>query len=186
MKQPTTSTLTLEQYHAFSKLLHWLMAILMIAMLAFGLLLGEVPQAWRGFAYGLHKSTGILILMLVAVRILWRLVKPAPAMPADFSTLVKYGAHGAHLTLYALMILMPLSGWWMSTVAGRSVEFYGLFTLPPLGDVDPEYKDYSKAVHTWIGYALIALISLHAGAALWHHFIRKDATLRRTLPHFNK
>jgi cytochrome b561 len=91
----------------------------------------------------------------------------------------KLAARSAHLLFYGFMIVMPLTGWLMSSAAGLQVSFFGLFLLPNLIGPDPSVMHLLKEVHQWLGYSLIALIGLHSAAALKHHFINKDDVLRR-------
>ncbi len=174
---------TSEAYGRAAKLFHWIMAALVIGLLAAGLYMVGMDRVSpdRVKLYGLHKSFGALVLAVVAARLAWRLTNTVPPLPDDMRKIDKFGAHAAHWGLYALMFAMPLSGWAMSAAAGFPPSFFGLFTLPNIVPVDDGIRVFAKASHWWLSRALIVLIALHAGAALWHHFIRKDNILRRML-----
>jgi cytochrome b561 len=173
---------TPERYGTAAKLLHWGMAALVIGMLWVGLYMVGLPLSPDKFQlYGLHKATGAVVLAVVSLRLAWRLFDPVPPFPDSMRAVDKLGAHAAHYMLYALLFLMPLSGWAMSSAAGFPVSVYGLFTLPNIVPADKALLDLSCATHEWMAYALIGLIVLHVAAALWHHFVRKDNILRRML-----
>jgi len=161
---------------------HWLAAMLIIGMLGLGLYMADLPKGpWKGQLFGIHKSFGLLVLMLGAARIGWRLGNtwPGPAgmaRPWQLRT-----ARLSHLLLLAMMLSLPLSGWAMSSAGDHPVSFFGLFTLPPLLMADEALAEVMSEVHETLAWTLTALLVLHLGAALRHHFIVHDATLRRML-----
>lgn len=162
---------------------HWAMALLVISMLCVGFYMHGMPVSPDKIrVYDLHKATGAVILGLVSLRLLWRLANPTPALPADMPAWQRWGAHLSHFGLYGLMFAMPLIGWAMSSAADRPVSVFGWFTLPHLVQPDKDLITLTKTLHYYGALAFIALISLHAGAALYHHFYRKDNILRRMLP----
>lgn len=170
-------------YGIIARGFHWLMALMVIGMLCVGFYMDSLsmsPEKLR--FYGLHKATGITILSLVALRLLWRVANPTPALPSDIPAWQRWGAHCSHYGLYALMFAMPLIGWLMSSAAGIPVSVFGWFTLPHLVGVDKELVNLTKTLHYYGAVVLIALIAAHFCAALYHHFIRKDTILRRMLP----
>lgn len=161
------------------------MALLILCLLAVGLAMGGLPVgATKLTVYTLHKSFGITVLALAALRILWHIVSRRPAAVETLPKLDKIAAGAMHYVLYILMIAMPLTGWLMSSAAGRPVSVFGLFTLPDLVPVDKEAAHIYRERHETIGWMIILCVALHAGAALWHHVIRKNAVLRRMLPFF--
>jgi cytochrome b561 len=174
---------TALSYGIIAKLLHWLMGLAIIAMLAVGLWMEGLPDSPDKFKiYGIHKAVGAILLGLVVLRIIWRMWSIVPALPANFSTLERLAAHGGHYALYAMMLVMPISGWGMSSAAGYPVSIFGLYTLPPLVEKNKILSDWFKDIHEFGGYILIVLIVGHIAAALYHHFIRGDGILRRMLP----
>lgn len=166
-----------QSYTITAKLLHWLMATAIIPLLLFG-------QHTMGNHFGrfwptIHASAGFVLLLLVALRLWWRGRNERPLLVG--SVLERKAAHLVHLLLYLAMIGLPLSGWLAFTEHVRrsmgvaSASLFGLTKIPLL----PDYGIDFHFIHRWGGRALLALIGLHAVAALKHHFIDKDNTLRR-------
>lgn len=169
-----------SQYTLVAKLFHWTIGVLILCMIGVGLYMESLPMGPDKIKLiGLHKSTGILILFLVALRLIWRLVHAVPALPADLPRVYHLVARAAHYALYALMFAMPISGWLMSSAAGFSVSVFGLFTLPDLLSPDKDLRKLFVQTHEYLAYTLMALLVLHVAAALWHHFARHDNVLRR-------
>lgn len=172
--------MSVSSYTLTARTLHWVMAILMILMLAAGLVMSDIEDpALKGTIYGLHKATGILVLFLAGVRLLWRFSHAVPAISAALPQWQRWGARLAHWGLYGVMFMLPLSGWSMSSAAGYPVSFYGLFTVPDLVAKSSGLADIFKDIHEVSANAFIALLVAHLGAALYHHFILRDDTLRR-------
>lgn len=167
-------------YGLVAILLHWSMALLILGMLALGLYMVRMPISLEKLKfYGWHKEVGILILELAILRIVWRLYNILPALPEAMPVLEKLAARSIHLIFYGVLIVMPLTGWMISSAAGLSVSFFGLFLLPNLVGPNPALMAILAQVHAWLAYALIALVGLHTLAALKHHFINKDDVLRK-------
>ena len=170
-------------YGTIAKTFHWLMAALVIGLLCVGLYMSDLEMGPDKLKlYGLHKEFGTLVLILVILRLLWRFKNTAPALPADMKKHEKLAAHAGHAALYFLMLYMPIVGWLMSSAAGFPVSFFGLFALPNLVSPDKQLMELLKELHEIGGNAFIFVIAAHFGAALYHHFIRKDNILRRMLP----
>lgn len=168
-------------YTFLQRKLHWVIALLMVTAIGLGLYMESQPYSPTiGKIYGIHKSLGVLILGLVFIRVFARLqnrVAPLGTLPKW----QKIAAHLSHKGLYFFMFLMPLSGWGMSSAGGFKVSFFNLFTLPPLVEKNRELARTLSDVHTFAGWAVIGLISLHILAALYHHFVLKNDTLKRML-----
>ena len=171
-----------QVYSRFSRLLHWIMALLMIGMLTLGLLLDTIPKDLKFPAIMLHKSIGITLLALALIRLFWRFLSAQPAPSAFLTKAQETAASFAHYVLYVLMIAMPLSGWALSSSAGYPVGVFGLFNLPALSEKNHALHEAMEETHEIYGYLLIALITIHAVAALIHHFVKKDDILKRMLP----
>lgn len=168
-------------YDAIARGLHWCMAALIVAAFVLGLTVDVFPKSWEHAVVETHKVIGIAILLLLLVRFGWRLTHRAPASQ-ESSAVLALAARAGHAALYVVMLIVPVIGLVYAIRRGQSFDF-GLFTLPPLQAAEP--RDVTRPIrewHEWAAYALIALAGLHALAALWHHFIRKDNTLRRMLP----
>ncbi len=173
---------TAVSYGWVAKSLHWSMGVLMIGMLALGYYMNGLESTPFKFdLYWWHKSFGTLVLMLVAVRLAWKAANPHVA-PVPMPRWQVMAARAVHFSLYVLMFAMPLSGLVMSSAFGFPVSFFGLFTLPSLISPDKELGSLAAELHEIGMYALFALISLHVAAALKHHFLEHDGTLRRMLP----
>jgi len=161
---------------------HWLAALLVIGMLCLGLYMGDLPKGpWKGELVAIHKSFGILVLILGAIRIGWRLGNMRPEPVDTAQPWLRKTARLLHVLLLAMMLALPLTGWAMSSAGDHPVSFFGLFQLPPLLAVDKGLGHILGDVHSVLAWTLIALLSLHVGAALQHHFMARDATLRRML-----
>jgi cytochrome b561 len=174
---------TLTSYGSVAKFLHWLMALVIIGLLCVGLYMSDLENSPDKFKlYGLHKSFGITALALVALRLLWKARNIQPPLPETMRRIEKFLAHAGHFALYACIIVMPLSGWSMSSAAGIPVSVFGLFTLPDLVSPDKHLAHRFGMLHEYTGYLLILLIALHVLAALTHHFYYKDNVLTRMLP----
>jgi cytochrome b561 len=170
------------RYGSIAILLHWLMAMLIFTMLGLGLYMTSLTFSLEKLKlYGWHKQLGILILMLVTLRIIWRLANINPGLPLEMPQWQKLAARGAHLAFYGFMVVMPITGWFISSAAGLPVSFFGLFVLPSLIPPDENLRALLSEIHKWLAYALIATICAHVAAALQHHFINKDDTLRKML-----
>lgn len=170
------------RYNAVAQALHWSIALLILGMLPLGWYmssLGFTPLKFQ--LIQLHKSIGILILLLVVLRILWRMSTKVPALPAHMPLWQKAGAHLSHYGLYYLMFSMPITGYIMSDAAGYHPTFFGL-PVPILTDPNPETASFLATLHETFAFAIVGLIALHVAAALYHHVWVKDDTLRRMLP----
>lgn len=168
----------LSCYSTGSKFFHWLIALLVLLMLGGSFFLDDVPKPYEGLAVMIHKSIGLTILVLMILRIVWivRAGKPAlPFMPKWQKILARSVQH----SLYLLLILMPLTGWIMSTAAGRSPLFFGLFTVPFPGiPLDKNLSHNLFTTHQIIAWLLIALVTIHIIGAFKHLLLDKDNVMR--------
>jgi len=174
---------TPERYGAVSQLLHWTVVALVITQFVLGFTAAGMPISMQRLVLlARHKSFGMTILALAILRLLWRLFSPAPALPAGMPPLQKTAAHLSHALLYALLISMPIVGWITSSASHLTVTWFGLFAFPNLVGPDQELAKLAKATHAAMAWTLLVTASLHALAALWHHFVHKDSVLLRMLP----
>jgi cytochrome b561 len=163
-------------YNKVARILHWTMALLLVGNLIGGLIKDIAP----GMIMPGHFMGGLLILTLAVIRLLWRFTHRPPAWPAHFATWERVSAGAVHWALYAMMILVPLSGWVMVSSSDRTISIYGLFNLPKLPVEQSEaFGDLMSERHELLAYATIALIVLHIAAALRHHYVKKDGMLAR-------
>jgi cytochrome b561 len=130
-------------------------------------------------AAGMHKSFGAILLMLILMRLLWKLINISPDLPKDTTAIEAIMAKGMHGLLYVLMFAQPLSGIMMSQAAGFPVSFFGLFEFPVFLDKAPELATFFHGMHGTVWIILVVAVFGHAGAALHHHFIKKDNVLRQ-------
>lgn len=172
-----------QRWSATAKWLHWIVAML----IAVQVVLGWMAATWRLSPTKLelfvwHKSTGILVLLLVMLRLAWRLTHPVPALPAAMPRWERTAAAASHFLLYAAMLALPLSGWVVNSAAGVPFSIYWLVPLPGIAPVDRHVADVAATAHFTLGILLVALVAIHVGAALRHHFIARDDVLSRMLP----
>ena len=165
-----------HSYGWVAKLFHWGMFLMIAGMMYVGFNLEDLK------IYDVHKSFGLLILMLVVLRIIWKIKDPAPLMPKSVTNLQSKAAHAIHYLFYAIMIAFPVSGTVMSLASGHDVPFFGLFTIEKFAEKDKALAGIAHETHEILGLVIILLIALHVLAALYHHFKLKDNILTRMSP----
>lgn len=175
---------TATQWGSVSKTLHWLIAILILALGIVGLIMGELPKTPKYFwVYTMHKSIGITVLTLVVMRLLWRLYAGAPQPVPGTPSWQERIASATHWLLYILMFAIPLSGWLYDSASGlRPFKLFGLFDMPKLIAPSEQAAQISHNIHEWGFWLLILVVIAHASAAIYHHIHQRDATLVRMLP----
>lgn len=163
--------------------LHWGMLLLIASVFATIELreLFEKGSAPREFMKTLHFMLGLSVLVLVVVRLFMRSRTPAPSIQPQPAAWQAAAAHAAHLALYAIMLAMPILGWLTLSAAGKPVPFFGM-TLPPLIGASKDTAEWLKEIHATVGDIFYVIIGVHAVAALAHHYVFKDNTLKRMLP----
>jgi cytochrome b561 len=168
-----------DRFGWVSRTIHWAMAAGILGMLALGRYITRMePSLDRLWLYGFHKSVGLVILALVVVRVVWHRISPPPAPLGGVAAWQLRLARGAHLTLYALMLAVPVTGWVGSAATGIDVLWFGV-TLPRIAPVSEVWSEVAFALHEVLTTALIALVFLHVAGALWRAFGHRDGTLRR-------
>jgi cytochrome b561 len=174
-----------QTYGTVAKSFHWLVALLILGLLVVGMTMVRMKMGPDMFKLiGLHKSTGLVVLGLATLRVLWRFTNRHVASLPNHQQWEKLLASLVHWLLYAAMFVMPLSGWIMSSAKGFSVSFFGLFTMPDLVKPDENLAALMIKVHNVSAYTLIVIIGLHIAGALKHHLFDRDNTLLRMLPCF--
>lgn len=172
-----------ERYNRTAIFLHWLVGLGILGTLGLGLYMVDLPFSPAKLQiYSWHKWAGMTLLFLAVVRLAWRLSHPAPALPDTMGPLSRLAAHAGHWVLYILMLAIPLSGWLMSSAQGFSVVWFGVLPLPDLVAKNLELGEWLNSIHLILNYTLIATLIGHIGAALHHHFIKKDTVMSRMLP----
>ena len=172
-----------ERYTRTAIFLHWLVALGLVGTFALGFYMHDLPLSPSKLQlYSWHKWAGVTLLVLIVVRLAWRMTHRAPALPVTMGPTARLAAHAGHWLLYALMLAIPLSGWLMSSAQGFSVVWFGILPLPDLVSKDAALGALLKDVHITLNYTLLVVVAGHIGAALLHHFIKKDTVLARMLP----
>lgn len=165
-------------------LLHWLVALLIVCAFVMGLVMTDIhgitPTKLKYYSW--HKWMGVTVLALACLRILWRLTHKPPPHPAHMPRWQVQAAEGMHALLYVLIFAVPISGYLYTLSAGVPVVYLGLVKLPVFMDPNPEWKPVLKTIHYWINMTMAAAVAAHVAAALKHHFIDRDSTLKRMLP----
>jgi cytochrome b561 len=171
------------RYGAMPKAFHWLTVVLVIAGWLLGQFIDDMPKAMHPAVLVTHIAIGTTILLLLIMRLSWRFVDPPP--PPEQTALGRIGeigAQSAHYALYALLVAIPIFGILVQFTRGHALPIFGLFEIS-----SPWLRDRALAkslveIHEWLANALILVASLHGAAALMHHFVLGDRTLRRMLP----
>ena len=161
------------QFTIFSRILHWTMAVMIIAMLFIGIGMVASLSDYH-WLVSIHKPLGVLILILVAIRLVNRLFNPAPPLPEGMPLLLRFAAHASHVALYALMFALPLVGWGMLSAARYPIVLYGSLQLPPILPHDAVLYAELRTAHTILAFLLFATFLAHLGAALMHALIFRD------------
>lgn len=179
-KQTAVPVTTVPAYTVTARVLHWLTAALVLIQIPLGIV---IANEWGGerqeSLYDLHKSFGAVILPLVIVRLINRLIYPPLPLPAYIPAKLQLTAHVTHWALYALLIAQSLLGWIATSAYPAPIPVFGLFELPPIWPENRALSDQLFVAHRAIGILLAFLLVGHIGAALFHHFVRRDRVLMR-------
>jgi len=168
------------RYSTTAIVLHWLMAMLIFAAFPLGLYMVDLPLSPDKLKlYSYHKWIGVSVFLLVAIRLGWRLTHTPPALPDGIAAWQRRASAVVHGLLYLLMIAIPLSGWLMSSAKGFQTVWFGVLPLPDLIGKNRELGELLAEVHEALNFTLLALVILHVGAALKHHFVERQPFLQR-------
>ncbi|MBA2651793.1 MAG: cytochrome b [Tatlockia sp.] len=171
---------TQDRFGIIAISLHWIIAPLMIGLIILGLYMVYLPISLEKLRlYGWHKEYGFLVLGLAILRLGWRITNITPQL--SIPAWEEMSARMVHWTFYGFMLVLPMTGWLLTSAAGLPVSFFGLITLPDLILPNSELMPLFQGLHKWLSYALIAVIGLHTAAAMKHHFINKDNVLKRMI-----
>jgi len=172
-----------QNYGAVAKFLHWSIVILIIAQYVIIESAEELADGPDKFAIiARHKSVGMLVLLLALARIAWKFANGRNPAPVPMPRAQRISAAAGHGLLYLLILAQPLTGWLMSSAAGYPTGFFGLFEFPMLAAENHDAREFYEEVHEALFGAIVVVAVLHALAALYHHLLLKDDTLRRMLP----
>lgn len=171
------------RYDAVAMSLHWLMAVIIIGLWSLGLIMEELPKGdFRNEMKALHVSIGAIVLGLTVLRLGWRLSKPAPELPQSMTGLEQLMAGAAHVGLYVLMLVLPVSGIAIVETGGRALNVFGFQVLPAVMAKHEGLHDLAEDGHGLLAWILAAIVIGHLLAALRHHLLLKDDVLARMLP----
>jgi len=174
---------TADSYGSLAKFLHWTIVVLIIAQYFIAESAEELPDGLEKLSLiSWHKSFGMFVLVLALVRIAWRLANRGAPVPVPMPRSQQIAAAAGHGLLYLLILAQPLTGWAMSSAANYPVTLFGWFQFPALVGANHDLHEILEEVHEATFYALVIVATIHAAAALYHHFWMKDDTLRRMLP----
>lgn len=173
---------TTTQFGLVTRGLHWLLTLMIVGMLGLGWYMTDLPKhdPLRHELMNLHKATGVIVLGLVVIFVLWRLFNPRPSN-ADLPAWQRILARDTHLGIYAAIVVQPLSGLFMTTASGHPPSVYGWFVFPQFLPKDKGLAKALVTLHLWLPYLIAVLIGLHILASLYHHFVRRDNVLKRML-----
>jgi cytochrome b561 len=168
----------LLRFNPLARFLHWTMAALILSMVFIGIGMVSTVSPRYHELLSVHKSIGILILVLAAVRFINRLLNPPPPLPDDLPAWQKFLATASHLLLYSLMFLLPLVGWSMLSAGAYPIVVFGSIHLPPILPHNVAVFAVLRTTHSLLGFLLFAVFLGHLGAALFHKVIRRDGVLK--------
>ena len=172
---------TSSSYGTITKLFHWLISIMVICLIIVGFTMANMdPSEQKSQIVAIHKATGVIVLSLVCLRLVWRLINVEVLLPVDLPSWQKAAARLNHYLLYVCMFLMPISGISMSLFAGYDINVFNIFTIQAF-DRNIAIATLFYKTHQITAFGLVGLITLHILAALFHHFIRKDNVLIRMI-----
>ncbi len=180
---PRDAPTRIARYNKVAQTLHWTTAIVIFTILPLGWVMVHMAKDApnRDLYFLVHKSFGLVALALIIARLIWRGLYPPPKLPPRLAKWEIGLAHATHLFLYAIFIIMPVSGFILSSAGGHAVSFFGLLDLPMLPK-DKEVSETANAIHIWGQYAVYLFLAAHILAVIWHVAYRKDGYIERMLP----
>jgi cytochrome b561 len=172
---------TTSNWGSVARAFHWILGLTIIGMLAFGWWMNHIPARPDRFFYrSIHADIGYLLLVLTALRLIWRAINPTPALPADTPPWQRIAAWISHSALYLVTIIVIMLGWAHSGARTQNYSsWFGLFNVPQFTSPDKALADTLEDRHIFMAYVLLALIVIHLAAAAWHHFIKRDRVAAR-------
>lgn len=169
-----------QQFGLVSTYIHWITAIMVFSLFGVGFWMVDLNyySEWYRTAPYYHKAFGLTLFIVTLFRLIWKAVNPSPKELGD-NVIEKKLAKLAHLGLYALLLITMISGYLISTADGRGIELFNLVTVPSLGEFFDNQEDIAGEIHEIAAYVIMITVGLHILAALKHHFMDKDDTLKR-------
>lgn len=185
-KYPLTTAI--RRFSNISISIHWISVLLILFAIVLGLLrpLFE-DNGWDELALTLHRQLGLAVLLLLACRLFFRMsTLKIDKKSTTVSPFIYWSGFLSHVFLYSLLIALPILGWAMTNAQGHTVHFLGILNLPNILTVDPDWADTFQEWHELAGNVLMAVVALHAAAALFHHYVLKDEVLVGMLPNLGR
>ena len=172
------------RYSGPAQAMHWLTVLLVFSTIPVAMIMLQpgIPRSLQDPLFTYHKNIGVVILALILVRLLYRLLRPAPPLPASVPPLQRRIAHATHWLLYGLIIVMAVSGYIRVVAGGFPLEVWDALGVPRLVAPDGALAERAKAIHAVVRIPLVLLIAIHVGAALYHALIKRDGVFSRMLP----
>ena len=174
---------TRQGFGLVSIILHWLMALLIIGLFASGYYMVELDyySKWYNVLPWWHIAVGVTTFLLLLLRIVWRWTNPRPAALSSYQSWENIAARITHYAFYLLLLVISVTGYFITTARGAPIDFFGWFDIPALTRLDSEPADWAGRIHEYAAYAVAGLFLLHVCATVKHHFIDKDITFIRIL-----
>ena len=174
------------RYGLVSRLFHWTTVVLVLVMIPVGVtMIQEIPREMQDPLFILHKGLGPVVLVVVLLRLGWRLAHPAPPLPPDVPPLQRRAAGVVHAGLYVFLLVMAVSGYVRVTTGGFPIEALQAIGIPPLLPKNEAVAEVAKRIHATAIIGLLALIAMHVAAAAWHGLVRRDGIVGRMWPPFS-
>jgi cytochrome b561 len=172
-----------RDYGLVTKLLHWLVALLLLGLIWLGWYMVDLSyyDPWYHDALTAHKALGMIVLGLGLAKIAWTVYSRLPKYSSSLKPWERISAHAMHLTLFVMMVAIPVTGYFISTSAGDAISIFGWFDIPALFTISDRQRDLAIDLHFYLTYATAGLVLIHALAAFKHQLVDRDGTLRRML-----
>ena len=172
-----------DRYGLVSIGFHWILALAMLGLVALGAWMVGLNyyDPWYNRSLALHKAFGILVLVLALAKFGWHIADRRPGFGPEVKAYERAGATTMHWLLNAAIVLLPVTGYLISTSEGAGIDIFGLFEAPALFEVSEGTRELAIEIHYCLAYGVLALVAVHAGAALKHHLVDRGSTLRRML-----
>ena len=172
-----------QRFGLVTKVLHWWTAVLIFALIGLGWYMVDLTyfDRWYNAALSWHKALGLLVLVLGTLLLCWKVISPSPDYPASIGRFQRAAATAVHHMLLLMLLLIPITGYLISTSAGKPIDIFGWFEIPPVIDVNTALRDFAIQIHYWSAYGTGVLALAHAAAAFKHQFIDRDGILARML-----
>lgn len=183
MRPPRPPPAVVARHPAITVALHWGTAAALVVSVSAMLVRDALEERfWRQLLLEVHRQLGLLVLIAVGIRIVLRLTRGLANHAFDLTRPLRWAAKAGHTVLYAFLLALPLEGWALTNAHGISLSLLGVVHLPALLGADSELADTLADYHVLAAWCLLAFVSMHATAAMWHHYVRRDAVLAAMLP----